>query len=60
MPKYEGNDEDDDYRFERFRKRPKNTPKGKHNRSNEKQSLKDYCLGNQDSEDFYDDRWDEQ
>ena len=44
---------DDSGNFERFKKRPKNPQKGKHNRSNEKQMIRDHFPQSQN------DNWDD-
>jgi hypothetical protein len=48
---------DDSGNFERFKKRPKNPQKGKQNRSNEKQMIRDHFVNNNNDEldDFNDD-----
>lgn len=58
MPKYEGN-KDDDYSFERFRRKPKNPQKGKQNRSNEKQLFKDHYSIDPDDDRYYEEDWKE-
>jgi len=47
----------DESSFERFKKRPKNPKKGKHNRSNERQMIKDHFVNNNQDhlDDFNDD-----
>jgi hypothetical protein len=62
MPKhYDYGDESD---FERVKRRPKNPKKGKHNRSNEKQMIRDHFVNNNQDhlDDFNDDfmkKWEE-
>jgi len=43
--------EDDDGGFERIRRKPKNPKKGKDNRSNQKQYIRDHFLNNPNLED---------
>lgn len=52
MPKFD-NSRDDGDGFERFKRKPKNPQKGKHNRSNEKQMIRDQFPQSQD------DNWDD-
>jgi hypothetical protein len=54
MPKY--NDENSSG-FEKFSKKPKNYKKGKNNRSNKKQILKDTFTTAQNSDSYLDDRF---
>lgn len=54
MPKYEDNDSSG---FEKFSKKPKNYKKGKNNRSNKKQILKDAFSSAQNPDNYLDDKF---
>jgi len=63
MPKFNDSRDDGD-NFERFKRKPKNPQKGKHNRSNEKQMIRDHFPQSQkDSWDDYEEfmeKWERQ
>jgi len=54
MPKFNDNDNSG---FEKFSKKPKNYKKGKNNRSNKKQILKDAFTSAKDSDTFLEDKF---